>query len=110
MEIHFNKQLAKILNSRQELVRAYGQDNARKIMQRLGELEAAPSLELLSYLPPPARHELKGARKGQFAVWIKQPWRIVFEPYHDPIPMREDGGIDLSKVTKILIVSVEDYH
>ena len=56
-------------------------------------------------LPP-----LKGKRKGQFAVYVKQPFRIVFQPYHDPIPKKEDGTIDLERVTRVLILEVVDYH
>ncbi|MBF0523282.1 MAG: type II toxin-antitoxin system RelE/ParE family toxin [Candidatus Omnitrophica bacterium] len=111
MELHFkHNKLAKILNSERETIKEFGEHNGKKIMQRLAELEAADNLEQKSYLPTPARHELKGNRKGQFAVWIKQPWRIVFEPNHDPLPLCDDGGIGLSKVTKILIIGVEDYH
>ena len=111
MEIHFNqRKLAKVLNSHQEIIRKYGQDNGKKIMQRLGELKAADNLEQISYLPPPARHELVGDRKGQYAVYAKHPWRIVFVPFHSPIPVKEDGGVDLNKVTKILILEIVDYH
>ena len=37
--------------------------------------------------------------------------RIVFVPDHDPLPRkRDDAGIDLSKVTKIKITWIGDYH
>ena len=37
--------------------------------------------------------------------------RLVFEPNHDPLPRREDGGIDLDQVTAITVIwEVIDYH
>jgi proteic killer suppression protein len=41
---------------------------------------------------------------------VKHPFRLIFEPYHDPIPIKEDGGIDLEQVTRIRVLSIEDYH
>jgi len=43
-------------------------------------------------------------------VDIEHPFRIVFEPGHNPVPKTEDGGIDLTQVTAIEILSIEDYH
>ena len=51
-----------------------------------------------------------GRRKGEFAVDLKQPFRLVFRPNHDPVPLKTDGGIDLEHITSITIMSVEDYH
>ena len=48
--------------------------------------------------PPERRHELSGNRKGQFAVDLKHPQRLIFEPNHNPLPRRADGGLDLKKI------------
>ena len=53
---------------------------------------------------------LKGDRKGTFAVLLQNPLRLIFEPDHEPVPVKEDGGIDLTAVTAITILEITDYH
>lgn len=79
-------------------------------MMRLGLLKNATSLSLVPVTPPERRHQLTGNRKGQYAVDLTQSLRLIFEPNHDPVPGREDGGIDLERVTDIRILDVTDYH
>ena len=79
-------------------------------MIRLAVLRNSPTLADVPVSRPERRHLLKGQRKGQFAVDLVHPFRIVFEPNHDPVPQSEDGGIDLDRVTAIMIVEVTDYH
>jgi proteic killer suppression protein len=43
-------------------------------------------------------------------VVIKDQWRLVFIPKHDPLPRKEDGGIELCKVTTIEVIWIGDYH
>jgi len=43
-------------------------------------------------------------------VDLVQPYRLMFEVNHEPIPRREDGGIDTERVTAITILDVVDYH
>jgi len=105
-----DKKLAKTCNSEKALVRAFGKANARKIMRRLTLLEAAASLSDVPVTPPTRRHELKGDRKGQFAIDVQHPFRVVLEPAHEPVPTKDDGGIDLDAVTAIEIITIEDYH
>ncbi len=110
MNISFaDKKLGKIMNSEKELQKNYGK-NARYIMRRMMVLSTAPSLAHISHKPPERRHELEGQRKGSFAVDIRHPFRLVFKPNHNPVPLKEDTGIDLNKVTAITILEVEDYH
>lgn len=111
MDITFrNEKLAKIFNSEKNLVREYGPENAGKIKRRMVVLKAAMCLEEISSYPPERRHELSGDRKGQFAVDLKHPQRLVLEPNHNPLPYRRDSGLDLKKITAITIIEVEDYH
>jgi len=110
MDISFaDKKLGKILNSEKELQKKYGK-TARYIMRRMMVLNAAPSLAHVSHKPPERRHELEGQRKGSFAVDIRHPFRLIFKPNHDPVPVKDNRGIDLNKVTAITILGVEDYH
>ncbi len=105
-----SRKLAKVFNSEKELFREYGIRLGTLIKRRMSVLRAAPTLEDVSHRPPERRHELKGRRKGTFAVDLEHPYRLVFKPDHNPLPFKEDGGIDLRKVTAITIVGVEDYH
>lgn len=83
---------------------------AKTIMKRLAVLRAARNLGLVPSTPPDRRHQLRGDRDEQFAVDLVHPQRLVFETNHDPIPRKEDGGIDLEQVTAIMITDVIDYH
>ncbi len=87
-----------------------GAVRARKLQQRLAELNAADALSDISHLPPPRCHELTGKRSGQFSVDLEHPYRLLFIPADDPIPYKEDGGIDLALVTEIEIIEIEDTH
>ena len=102
--------LAKAFSSQKALCKKYGAENGKVIMRRMAMLMAAPNLAMVPHLPPEKRHELEGGRKGTFGVWIKHPFRIVFVPYHNPLPRKPDGGLDLNQITSIMILSVEDYH
>jgi proteic killer suppression protein len=111
MEVFFKaKQLQKTSSSEELLKREYGAENGRLVMRRLLVLRAANSLADVPRDKPERCHPLEGKRKGQFAVDAKHPFRIVFEPANDPLPLREDGGLDMSRVTAICILSIEDYH
>lgn len=111
MDVTFkNEKLARTFNSEKELGREYGPENGKKIKLRMAVMTAATCLEEVSHCPSERRHELSGNRKGQFAVDLKHPKRLIFEPNHNPLPWKADGGLDLKKVTAITIVGVEDYH
>ena len=87
----------------------YGQ-LARKINQRLKQLEAADNLAIMKTLPAARCHELKGNYKGCLAVDISGNYRIIFEPDHDPIPENASGGLDWEAVTIIEVQEITDYH
>ncbi len=90
--------------------RKLGADNAKRLKQRMMELQAAISLEEISHLPPTRLHELTDNRAGQFSVDLSQQFRLIFEPNHAPVPKLDDGGIDLAGVVSITIVEIVDYH
>jgi toxin HigB-1 len=102
-----NKKLEKELASEKEMARHRGQ-LASKLKLRLFTLRAASSLDLVSKLPPDRCHELIGSRKGVFSVDLNANWRLLFKP--DPMPLRQDGGVDLAAVTRVQILSIEDTH
>jgi toxin HigB-1 len=73
----------------------------------LADLKAAESVTGLVAGKP---HPLKGDRLGQYAVRLDGGVRLVFESANEPIPQREDGGINWSEVTAVCIVFIGDYH
>ncbi len=110
MDITFkSSRLRKTLCNEKEINRKYGK-LAKAIQARMAFLYATPTLNDVPVQAPFYRHELKGDRKGQFAVWLDENNRLVFEPDHDPLPRKEDGGLDLKKITAVKILVVEDYH
>ncbi len=108
-----NKKLQKSCNEGAQLERTHGALRAKKIRLRLKELRAA--ISLMDLWPPmsgPARcHELtEGKGSGQLSVDLDHPYRLIFVPDHEPVPVREDGGLNWSRVTAIKILGVEDAH
>lgn len=87
--------------------RKLGQPCARKLRARLADLTAA---EVVKDLVAGRPHPLVRDRLGQYALDLEGAKRIVFEADDEPIPVREDGKVDWSKVTKVRIVFVGDYH
>ena len=111
MDIYFKtKKLQKICSTKKAAVKELGQSGGKKLMQRLSELSAATTLSDISYLPPPRLHELSGNRKGQFSVDLEHPYRLLFIPANEPIPMRDDGGMNKDKIDQIEITEIEDTH
>jgi toxin HigB-1 len=49
-----------------------------KAQRRIADLNRAESLDELSPLKSAGLHKLKGDRKGQWAMTISGPWRLVF--------------------------------
>ena len=88
----------------------YGTEISNKIKLRLTVLNAAPNLAAVPTTKPERCHSLKGNRMGQYAIDLKHPYRLIFCPDHDPLPKNEEGQLDLTRITRIKIISVEDYH
>lgn len=65
----------------------------KRVANRLAVLEAADSLEALN-IPGFHLHELKGDRKGTWAIKVSSNWRITF--------YFEDGNVHDA--------NLEDYH
>lgn len=111
MEICFSsKKLQKVCNSEREMRATFGKPLAERLQQRLAELKAAETLEDISRLPPARCHELSQDRKGQLAVDLAHPKRLIFEPDHNPVPRKSDGGLDWANVTAIRVIEIIDYH
>lgn len=102
-----DRKTKKVFDSEKELNRKYG-SLAKRIKQRMAELVAAESLQMVSHLPPPRCHELEG-NGHRFSVDVSPNMRLVFSAYGD-FAVREDHGLDLSSVKAICIEEVRDTH
>lgn len=110
MNITFkSKKLQKILLDPKEMKSAYG-SIARRVSQRMDQLQAAPNLATIQSLLALECHSLTGDRKGEWAVSISGNYRLIFELDHNPMPTKEDGGIDSIRITDIRILETTDYH
>lgn len=87
------------------------QRRQRLIRARLDELADAANLSDMRFLPQAYCHEFKGDKAGQFAVKLGEGFHLVFEVANEPIPHKQDGGVDWTRVTAIRILELaEDYH
>ena len=111
MDIYFKtKKLQKICSKQAETIKKFGAKCGKKLQQRMMELAAAENLTDISRLPPARCHELTGNRKGQLSVDLEHPYRLLFIPAHNPIPVLKDGGLDWSSVSEIEIIDIDDTH
>lgn len=92
------------------MVKQLGTIGARKLKQRLTELKAADVLSDISYLPPARCHQLTGKEAGIFSIDLEHPYRLLFIPADDPVPLCQDGGIDTKRVKEIEIIDIRDTH
>jgi proteic killer suppression protein len=111
MDIAFEStRLRRTFNSTRRLTRKYGVRLATRIVERLTILEEARNLADVPHGPPMFRHQLEHDSRGQFAIRLTESDRLILEPNHDPLPLLDDGGVDISKVTAIVIIEVVNYH
>ena len=83
---------------------------AKKVFRRLDQLRAASFLKIVIDSRIGRCHSLKGVRKGEFAIDLVNPKRLVFVPNHSPEIYIENGIINTLKITSVEIISIEDYH
>jgi proteic killer suppression protein len=104
-----NNRLKRLLNTERVLKREYGNANAKVFARRMSDLRAAPCLKDMVLLPGGCE-ELKADRRGQLSLRLHGGCRLVFEPAHEPVPRKPDGGLDWLAVTGIRILEIVDYH
>lgn len=104
MDIEFaSSRMEKDLSNRRRITKQYGHIQT-SLENRLSELWAANSLGDVTTAPPPRRHKLTGDRADCWGINVSKNWRIVLQPIgvFDPD--------DLHTITKVKIISIEDYH
>lgn len=92
-----NKRIEKVCTDAKTAERTYGQDMADKIHQRVDEINAADTVELMIQFRIGRCHPLSQNRKGQYAVDLVHPYRLVFE--------KKGGKIQIANILEIV-----DYH
>jgi proteic killer suppression protein len=89
--------------------KTWGAEQWKVLKARLVSLRAAPTLAEMDGVPGNC-HPLRADRSGQFALDLRGPYRLIFEPDHEPIPQLNAGGINTAEVTNIRIEEVDNYH
>lgn len=111
MEVSFiNQKLAKLLGSKKDMIRVYGPDNGKRIGLRLQNIADAANIAELSKIPQTRVHELTGDRDEQISVDVKHPYRLLLQSGHDETPRKDDGGLDWERITKVIVIGIEDIH
>lgn len=111
MEFGFTKERdAALFTDPRRLRKKYGAPCAEKLEARLAQIAASASLDVLCRLPQARCHQLVADRKEQFSLDLEHPLRLIVEVADDPIPRLDDGGIDRSRVQRLIFVEIADTH
>lgn len=98
MDIAYNnKKIEKVCTNAKTAERIYGREMADKIHQRIDEISASDTVEMMIKFHIGRCHMLKQNRKGQYAVDLVHPYRLVFE---------KNG----KKIQIANILEIVDYH
>lgn len=89
--------------------KAYGAESAKKLKNRLDDLDAALSMEDMRNLPG-HWEELKHDRAGQFSVRLHGGLRLIVKPQKQPPPTKQDGGLNWLAIDSLYIIEVVNYH
>lgn len=98
MEITYkNNMVKKVCTQYSEAVKTHGDRVAIKLHTRLREIQSADTVEEMILYRIGRCHRLEGPLKGQYAMDLGQPYRLVFKKTD------KDGRC-------VRILSIEDYH
>lgn len=92
-----NKKIEKVCTDAKTAERTYGREMADKIHQRIDEMDAADTVEMMIKFRIGRCHPLTQNRKGQYAVDLVHPYRLVFEKNGEEIQIAN-------------ILEIVDYH
>ena len=80
-----NDKIKKICTEVKTAEKKYGREMSDKIHQRIDEISAADSVEMMIQYHIGRCHSLVLNRKGQYAVDLIHPYRLIFEKTGDEI-------------------------
>lgn len=92
-----NKKIEKVCTDARAAEKTFGREMAQKIHHRIDEIVAADTVEMMIQFHIGRCHSLTQNRKGQYAVDLIHPYRLVFE--------KNGGEIQIAKILEIV-----DYH
>lgn len=92
-----NKKIEKVCTNAKAAEKTYGREMADKIHQRIDEITAADTVEIMIQFHIGRCHSLSQNRKGQYAVDLVHPYRLVFEKIGNKIQIAN-------------ILEIVDYH
>ncbi len=92
-----NRKMEKVCTDAKTAEKTYGREMADKIHQRIDEITAADTVEMMIKYHIGRCHPLAQNRKGQYAVDLVHPYRLVFEK----------NGTEIQIVN---ILEIVDYH
>lgn len=91
------RKLEKICTDAKAAEKAHGREMAGLIHQRIDEIAAADTVEMMIRFHIGRCHPLQHDRKGQYAVDLVHPYRLVFEKHGNKVQIPH-------------IVEIIDYH
>ncbi len=98
MDIHYKtRKLQKVCTNASTARKTYGAEMAIKIHQRIDELHAIESVELMIKYRIGRCHALTGDRMNQYALDLVHPYRMIF--------IVIDNDIQIAEIQEIV-----DYH
>lgn len=110
MDIAFgDAKLKKYANDDKLGSRKLGSKVFKKYKMRLDQLRASETLEDVRHQPG-RFHELTADKKGKWACDLVHPYRLLFEPRENPIPINENGNYIWKEIKGVTILTIEDYH
>ena len=92
-----NKKIERVCMDAKTAERTYGREMADKIHQRIDEITAADTVEMMIQYHIGRCHPLSHNRKGQFAMDLVHPYRLIFEK----------NGVEIQIAN---ILEIVDYH
>lgn len=93
-----SKKIQKICTDADCASKKYGQEMAKIIQARIDQISAFSNVEEMIQFRIGKCHALSGNRKGQYAVHLIQPYRLVFT-------VDKSGNLQIANIEEIV-----DYH
>ena len=84
------------------MVKSYGLQIAKKVIQRLNELESSSDLSVMSKIRSARLHKLSGDRSDEYAMDLTGNYRLIITS--------GDENIKLDQIKIVRIEKIEDYH
>lgn len=98
MQVQYkSKKIYKVCTNANAARREYGEKMAGKIHQRIDEISAADTVEMLVQFHIGRCHSLTGNREGQYAMDLVHPYRLIFT--------KKGYEIQIAEIQEIV-----DYH